>query len=542
MAPELLGAAEPRIWTPPLRPLTPRTSLGFEAIEFGHDVLGLDLYPGQEYVLIHGGELHPDFESSSRDPLFRFDTVLVLAARQNGKTEDMKVLALWKIYVDQIGGTVIGTAQDLAAAEKTWLEAVESAQADDELAALIEHIDKTNGKKALRLTNSGAYLVRAASRRSARSFTGDLVLLDELREHLSWEGWAAATKTTMARPRSQTWAFSNAGDVRSVVLKSLRLTAMARAVGVEPGELEDFRGPTPDVGPQVEEEDHEDPGSVGIFEWSSKPGRSVWDREGWAEANWSLNRGGLTTRKIAAAASSDPEWLFRTEVLCQWPSGVIAGVFPPGAWDQVQDPDSRPASDAPRVFAVNVAPDQAWACIATAALRDDGLVELRVVDYHRDDAWITRELVRHRRRYGAHGPVVLCGRQAVGLKGDLARALREAEDVPDDVKDNELVLGMSRADLIAATADLYRGVVGTPAHERDGEAVPEVPPDLRMPAQETLTAAVEAAAWKDVDGGRIFKSRDGSDIAPLYGVIGALWALRNLDDEPPSEDPTLGFY
>lgn len=495
-------------------------------MEFGRDVLGLDLYPGQEFVLIHGGELHPDSDASSPDPLFRFDTVLVLAARQNGKTEVMKALALWKIYLDQRGSTVIGTAQDLAAAEKTWLEAVEVAQADDELAALIEHVDKTNGKKALRLTDSGRYLVRAASRKSARSFTGDLVLLDELREHLTWEGWAAATKTTMARPRSQTWAYSNAGDVRSVVLKTLRLAAMARAEGVEPGELEDFRGPVADVVPDAEE--HEDPGSVGIFEWSAKPGRSVWDRDGWAEANWSLGRGGLTSRKIAAAASSDPEWLFRTEVLCQWPSGVIAGVFPPGAWDQVQDPDSRPAEDAPRVFAVNVAPDQSCACIATAALRDDGLIELRVVDYHRDDAWIARELVRRRQRFGTHGPVVLCGRQAVGLKGDIAKALRSAEGVRDDVPDSDLVQAMGRADLIAATADLYRGVVGTPAHERDGEQVAEVPPDLRFPAQQTMADAVEAAAWKDVDGGRLFRSRDGTDIVPLYGVIGALWALRNL--------------
>lgn len=530
MAPDLLGSATPRIWTPPLRPLTPRTSLGFEAIEFGHDVLGLDLYPGQQYVLIHGGELHPDCDSSSRDPLFRFDTVLVLAARQNGKTEVMKVLALWKIYVDQVGATVIGTAQDLAAAEKTWLEAVEVAQADDELAALIEHIDKTNGKKALRLTDSGKYLVRAASRRSARSFTGDLVLLDELREHLTWEGWAAATKTTMARPRSQTWAYSNAGDVRSVVLKALRLGAMARAEGVEPGELDDFRGPVPDVAPDAEPDDHEDPGAVGLFEWSSKPGRSVWDREGWAEANWSLNRGGLTTRKIAAAAASDPEWLFRTEVLCQWPSGVIAGVFPPGAWDQVQDADSRPAADAPRVFAVNVAPDQSWAAIGTAAVRDDGLIELRVVDYHRDDAWVVREIVRRRQVFGAHGPVVLCGRQAAGLKSDLVTALRASEDVPESADDSGLAVSMSRADLIGSTADLYRGVVGTPEQERDGETVPAVPPDLRFPAQSTVTEAVESAAWKDVDGGRLFRSRDGSDICPLYAVIGALFALRSLPD------------
>ena len=47
---------------------------------------------------------------------YRFRTVIVLVARQNGKTLLMIVLALWHVYALK-SRTVIGTAQDLANAE-----------------------------------------------------------------------------------------------------------------------------------------------------------------------------------------------------------------------------------------------------------------------------------------------------------------------------------------------------------------------------------------------------------------------------------------
>lgn len=541
----LLGAVEPRIWTPPLRELTPETTFGFEAVEFGRDVLGMDLYPWQEWALIHGLEVHPNYTTADKRALPRFDIVLILAARQNGKTEDAKPLALWKIYLDQRGGVVIGTSQDLAAAHKTWTEAVDIVESDDELAELIAHVDKTNGRQTLNLDDGGQYMIRAASRRGARSFTADLVLLDELREHLTWDAWGAATKTTMARPRSQVWGFSNAGDVRSVVLKTLRLAAMADALGVEPGEIEAFRGPVDegreaDADPDAPELDS----TVGIFEWSAKPGASIWDRAAWAQANPSLNHGdgvGLTERKIAAAAKSDPEWVFRTEVMCQWPTGVVAGVFPPSAWDGVQDPDSRPAEDAPRVFSVDVTPDQSWAAIGAAALRDDGLAHLQVVDHHRGDGWVADRVVQLRARWGGHGPVVLCGRMAAALKADLLRKIRAAEDLGDDVDDEEIVLVLSARDVIAGTSDFYRGVVGTPEHEEDGDLVPASPPTVRLPAQQAVTEAVEGAEWKDLPDGRIFARRGSADVCPLYAVIGAYFGLRQLDDDASDALPDSYF-
>src|SRR5690606_14406289 len=69
------------------------------------------------------------------------------------------------------------------------------------------------------------YKVKAANRRAGRGLSGNLVLLDELREHQNWQAWGAITKTTLARAEAMILALSNAGDVTSVVLAYLRRTA-----------------------------------------------------------------------------------------------------------------------------------------------------------------------------------------------------------------------------------------------------------------------------------------------------------------------------
>src|SRR4051812_38762322 len=74
---QLLGSETPRLWTKPRRPLTPKTTAGYEAIAFAETVLGLILLPWQRWLLLHMLELNPD-------GTFRFRTVVILVARQNG--------------------------------------------------------------------------------------------------------------------------------------------------------------------------------------------------------------------------------------------------------------------------------------------------------------------------------------------------------------------------------------------------------------------------------------------------------------------------
>ena len=58
--PKRFGFESPRIFTPPLRKLTRRTTAGFALIDFTHDILGMDLLPWQKWLAIHALELLPD--------------------------------------------------------------------------------------------------------------------------------------------------------------------------------------------------------------------------------------------------------------------------------------------------------------------------------------------------------------------------------------------------------------------------------------------------------------------------------------------------
>ena len=79
----LRGMTEPRVWTPPLRRLTPDTTLGYDVCDFSEQVLGIDPLPWQRWLLVHALEIVGDFDGDWR---LRFRVVVILVARQNGKT------------------------------------------------------------------------------------------------------------------------------------------------------------------------------------------------------------------------------------------------------------------------------------------------------------------------------------------------------------------------------------------------------------------------------------------------------------------------
>lgn len=501
----LYGYETPRIFTPPERELTPATSDGFACIQFAEDVIGIRLLPWQKWLLIHALELR-------EDGLYRFRTVVVLVARQNGKTLVMMILALWHIYV-RGSRTVIGTAQDLTNAEKAWGEAVEMAEGVDELADEIAHVNKTNGKKSLLLESGEQYRVAAASRRGARGFTGDLVLLDELREHQNWDAWGASTKTTLARPEAQVWCFSNAGDALSIVLRYLRALAHQALDWPDGNEDEPVLGMVDDLS----EEDLEDGDSLGLFEWSAAPNLARNDRHGWAQANPSMGYT-ITERAIAAAMRTDPVSVFLVEVLCRWISTADGGPFPEGKWTDTLDNDARPALTSRRVLAIDVSWNRSTTYVARAALDLDGVPVVDIAAARAGTDWLVPWLVEHRRRYDA---VTL---QANGAPASsLIDAIHAAKN-PDGSNADIPLVEWSGANLGRATGIAFDAV--------DKKLV-------RHLAHPGLDIAASTARAKPMgDSWVIDRKNSPSDAAPLIAFIGALWLLGQEADDTPAQAPT----
>ena len=465
--PSLLGSETPRLFTPPLRPLTPRTSLGFALAEFAAEVLKVELLPWQRWLAIHALELLPN-------GTFRFRTVLLLVARQNGKSTFLQVLALFFLYVRGVP-LVIGTAQNLDIAEEVWQGAVDIAQDVPDLAAEIERVTMVNGKKALELRRGERYKVQAANRRGGRGLSGDLVMLDELREHQNWDAWGAVTKTTMARAHAQVWAASNAGDGSSVVLDYLR--RMAHVSLGDPDGLAD----RPDTPEDVDDLDED---SLGLFEWSAEPGCALRDVAAQAQANPSLGHT-ITERAINSALRTDPEAVFRTEVMCQWVEALTPSALPADRWYELADPAAERGANP--VFAIATAPNREWSAVAVAWRRADGHAQVMLADYQAGAAWLPDRVAALRATWGG---TVLADTASRGL-------------VPDAEEPSE-----------AAQAQ---------AHNALADAVEAGA--VRHGNEPAMNVSVRAARWRLQGNTRVLERKGSADISPLAAAALAVHAV-----------------
>ena len=286
----VLGKTQPRLWTPPLRELTRETTYGYAVCDFARDVLKQPLDPWQEWVVIHAGELLSDGRP-------RFRQVLILVARQNGKTHLLKVLSLYWLFVER-QRLILSTSTNLDYAREVWSSAVDVAEGNDWLCDEVDSVRKANGEQTLTTVDGCRYKIAASNRKGGRSLTINRLVLDELREHQSWDAWNASTNATNAVPDAQVMALSNQGDNTSVVLDSLRKDALTY--------LETGKG---------------DP-RLGLFEYSALDGSDPTDVEALSQSNPSLGiRMDVDTllgpARRAEAAGGEQLAGFRTEVMCQ---------------------------------------------------------------------------------------------------------------------------------------------------------------------------------------------------------------------------------
>lgn len=482
------GKTEPRIYTKPARELTDQTSLGFAFIEWCQEVCEINLLPWQEWLAIHALEIEGNFEDGWR---FRFRKVFVLIGRQNGKSLFAELLALFFMYVLE-SRLVLGTAQNLDTAEEVWDAAIDRAEESPEMAAMVERVGRVNGKKDFELTNGAHYKVVAATRKGARGKRSDMVLIDELREQTTWDGWGAVSKTTNARPNGILFGLSNAGDAQSVVLRHFRMIAHK-----ELGDPDGIAAKTLEAMPEPESDGEpiDDDGTVALFEWSAAPGADVMSREAWAQANPSLGYGFMTERALKSDAIHDPEYIFRTECLCQWVEAVARSPFPEGAWERWQG-ESIEAEDAPLFFGIDMSADRTNTAIAFVAQREDGSWHGEVEAFRTGFDWARKLLARN-----APLKIALQGRGA-----PIASHINELEAI-----DGLEITTCEGRDLAAWTGRFYDAI--TAGDENGAQPLHHIP-------QPALDFAAQTAQTKALGDGAFTWDRQNStaDISPLVAL------------------------
>jgi hypothetical protein len=378
------GSTEPRLWTPPLVTgpagpcgcgcaLTPETSFGFDVVVFAAEVLRHPLDPWQRWLAIHGCELLPDGRP-------RFRKVLVLAARQNGKTELPVVLTLYWQFVVGVP-MILGTSTKLDYAKESWTKATRLAG----LAPALEPLRgpgrwkrEANGEQESWTVEGARYKIAASNPEGGRSLTVHRLILDELRQHHDYSAWDAAVYAMQAVSDAQAWAMTNAGDDRSVVLNDTRGAALAY---IETG-VGDYR--------------------LGLFEWSALEDADPCDVDALAQANPNLGRRIdpevlLGDARTAVAKGGEALAGFKTEAMCIRVR-LLTPAVDAGAWRACHVEGNLSAVRRRVALCLDVAPDGQHATLAASAVLPDGRARVEVVAAWTDTDKLRRDLPGHVRR------------------------------------------------------------------------------------------------------------------------------------------------
>ena len=485
-----MGKTEPRIWTPPLRELTPDTSLGFACVEYARTVLRKNLYPWQEWALIHALEITGDLGA---DWLFRFRTVLFLISRQNGKTVLSEVIASFFLNVLCVD-SIFGTSLSLDKAEEVWEAVVQDQESVPELSAELQRVGRTNGSKKLVLTGLRQYKVGAPTRRAGRGDSNDLVMLDEIREQRDWETWSASVASTNAKPNGMVVCFSNAGDPDSIVLRELRSKAIALISGT--GSSDDFGG---DV----------DASTLGLFEWSAEDGAATDDLEQLAQANPALGYGYLTERALMSNRGTFPEAKFRSECMCQQVETILPAPFPDGSWSACLDLQSAIAPESELYYGIDLSADRRWASVAVCGMRADGNYHIEVVARRVGTAWCEDWFRTRAFKHPMNLSFQSRGAPVTGLAEQLC-TLKGVNRIP-----------IEGGDLTAGWGRFYDAIIGTGSIR------------VYHLQQPVLDLPAKTMQLRNIGGGIELPDRAKSpdDIAPLFACFAAFAAATKIQKD-----------
>jgi hypothetical protein len=210
-------------------------------------------------------------------------------------------------------------------------------------------VRQANGEQCLWTDTGARYRITAATRGAGRGLSVDMLIMDEVREQRDWAAWSALSKTVIARPKGQIVCISNAGDDESVVLNSLRESAL--------GGKDD---------------------TICLLEWSAPEGCDLDDPDMWAMSLPGLGHI-LSESSVRSAIATDPPAVARTELLCQHVTTLNTALDANG-WANGADPNGTIAPYRGRlVVGIDVSLDGHHVALVVGTSLEDGRARVEPV-------------------------------------------------------------------------------------------------------------------------------------------------------------------
>lgn len=337
-----------------MRELTPATSYGFEFIDFCNEI-GHPLLPWQEWTVIHGGELLPDGRP-------RFRIVLLLVARQNGKTTLPVLLSIfWQFR--QRWPMTFGTSTQLVYAEESWKKATKLVRRtplfNDQHAPGDKWLIRKNGSTESFTYDDCRYKIGAANEEGGRSLTIDRGVMDELRQHKTYAAWDAM-EPACSPAHAQIWCMTNAGDSRSVVLNDHQEMArdfIATGQGDERLGLIEYSAP----------EDAEPDDIDALLQANPRVGYGL-DLD-------TLVKAGQRAKRLGGPALAG----FKTERMCIRVK-LLNAAIDPRAWSEARVPGTLDAYRRNLAACIEVAEDGNHATLAVGAIVEGDFVRVETAE------------------------------------------------------------------------------------------------------------------------------------------------------------------
>jgi phage terminase large subunit-like protein len=328
------GSTKPRLQNAPLK----GASRIDEVKKFLEDCK-LELLPWQEYVLT-------DMLKVDKDQKWRRKTNLLLVARQNGKTHLARIRILTGLFI--FGEmNIVAMSSNRGMALDTFRKVVDVIEDNPALMAQVKQIRVANGQESVELLSGARYEIVAATRDGSRGKTADLLYIDELRE-IDEDSWTAAKPITRARPNSQIFMTSNAGDAFSTVLNDLRSRCLSYP-----------------------------PPTMGFWEYSADDWAKITDKDAWYQANPALGYL-IDEETIAEAIATSSVEASKTETLCTWVS-ALKSPWPYRAFEDLTVQELQILPGLPTIFGMDISVNKKMASLVAGQIREDGKIAVGVI-------------------------------------------------------------------------------------------------------------------------------------------------------------------